>query len=84
MSIFHSLANCLCLEEEKEFSPMKAFNHFKLRGIELFLALSIGAYDLRNLLKNIINSWARFCFKDKYRKKRHSTLNALITIPIEA
>jgi hypothetical protein len=80
MSIFHSLANCLCLQREKEFSPMKAFDHFKIRGIEIFLALRTGVDNLRTLLQNIINSWKQFCLKDKHRKKRPSTLNSLATI----
>lgn len=80
MSIFHSLANCLCLQQRKEFSPMKAFDHLKLRGTEIFLALRTGVDNLKILLQNIINSWVRFGLKDEYRKKRPSTLNSLATI----
>jgi hypothetical protein len=72
MAIFHGLANCLYLQQGNEFSPMKAFEHLKLRGEEIFLALRAGARNLGSLLKNIMDSWSRFCLKDKYRKKRPS------------
>lgn len=84
MSIFHSLANCLFLPQEKEFSPIKAFKHLKFRGTEIFLALRAGTDNLKALLENIINSWANFCLKDKLRKKMLSTLNSLIAIPVGA
>lgn len=81
MAIFHSLANCLYLQQGKEFSPMKAFDYLKLRGVEIFLTLRAGSRNLGILLKNIMDSWSRFCLKDRYRKKRLSTLNSLATIP---
>jgi len=80
MAMFHSLANCLCLQQGKEFSPMKAFDYLKLRGLEIFLALRADAHNLGVLLGNIMDSWSRFCLKDRYRKKRPSTLNFLTAI----
>jgi hypothetical protein len=80
MAVFHSLANCLCLQQGKEFSPMKAFDYLKLRGLEIFLALRADAHNLGVLLRNIMDAWSRFCLKDRYRKKRPSTLNFLTAI----
>lgn len=77
MTIFHSLANCLGLQQGKEFSPMKAFDYLKLRSLEVFLALRAGAHNLGVLLENIMDSWSRFCLKDRYRKKRPSTLSVM-------
>jgi hypothetical protein len=84
MAIFNSLANCLGFEKGKEFSPMKAFDYLKFRGGEIFLALTVGTYELGGLLRNITDSWSRFCLKDKHRKKRLSTLSSLNKISLGA
>jgi hypothetical protein len=54
MTIFNSLANCLRIEEGKEFSPMKAFDYLKFRGGEIFSALASGVHDLGAILRNIL------------------------------
>ncbi len=59
MAVFHSLANCLCLQQGKEFSPMKAFDYLKLRSLEIFLALRADAHNLGVLLRNIMDAWSR-------------------------
>lgn len=81
ITIFHGMTNCLQIQAGDEFSPIKAFNQFKIRSWEFFLALRQEANNLGGLIKNIINSWRRFSLKDKYRKSRISTLSTLKLIP---
>ena len=80
MAIFQSLANCLSLQKGQEFSLMKAFNYFKMRALDIFIALSNSLAQLALLLENILATWSRCGLKDKYHKNRSSTLHILANI----
>jgi hypothetical protein len=78
MAIFQSLANCLHLGGGKEFSPIKAFKYFKIRALDIFIALSTSLVQLTLLLKNILHTWSRYSLK--VNRPRPSTLCVLSNI----
>lgn len=75
--IFHGITSCLELGCDDEISLTKAFIELKKRVRELFLSLNQPIDYLENFLRGLIFCWSKFCLKDKYRKKRISTLNML-------
>jgi hypothetical protein len=76
--IFHGIANCIQLPQTSELSLPKAIINFKKRAREMLNVLRGKTIESIILfLKNMLTSWMVFALKDRYRKKRLSTLQLL-------
>jgi hypothetical protein len=75
--LFHSMTNCVKLLKGTEISLTKAILEFKNRAREFFLALRKTTLNLQVFLKKLAAGWSIFSLKDRYRKKRKSTLVSL-------
>ena len=78
IAIFHGLANCVKLEKNTEFSMTKAMLSLKNHARELFNILRQDCEKIAEFFATMIKSWQIFAIKDRYRKKRISTLQSLI------
>ena len=73
-----TLANCAEMSEGKEFSLVKAMINFKKRSREMMLLIrKNSAKEISKFIKNLTVVWEKFAIKDRYRKKRISTLQTL-------
>ena len=80
IAIFHGLANCVKLEKNTEFSMTKAMLSLKNHARELCNILRQDCEKIAEFFATMIKSWRIFAIKDRYRKKRISTLQSL-TLP---
>jgi len=80
--IFHGIVSCIKLEPDREISLTKALIELTKRSKELFLIVNNRLDDLQYFFKKLLLNWSIFCLKDKYRKKRISTLNMIKKIAI--
>jgi hypothetical protein len=81
--LFHAMTNCIELKKNMEISLTKVILEFKRCARELFLALNTSIQAVKKFLKNIIIIYEKFCFKDKSRKKRKSTLSTLKLLTVK-
>lgn len=83
--IFHGIANCAEMNNHKEFSLVKAMINFKKRAREMVFVIRKNCRrEVSEFIKNLVNIWEKFAIKDRYRKKRISTLQDLKYSVIQA
>lgn len=82
MLMFQGISSCVELKIDTEFSPTKALLELQKRARELFLALSKRIGILKDFFEKLVSDWSKFCLKDKYRKKRVSSLSMLKSIGV--
>ena len=76
--IFHGIANCVEMNDGKEFSLVKAMINFKKRAREMvFVIGKKSKREVSAFIKGLVIIWEKFAVKDRYRKKRMSTLQTL-------
>ena len=76
--IFHGIANCVEVNDEKELSLVKAMITFKKRAREMVGIIKFNSKEIiQQFIENLVSIWKKFAIKDSYRKKRMSTLQML-------
>jgi hypothetical protein len=80
--IFHCISSCVELSSNMEISLTKALIELQKRARELFVILNQNISNLYNFFKKLALDLSKFCLKDRYRKKRISSLNMLKSITI--
>ncbi len=81
--IFHSMCSLIpTLDKDSEISSTKAIIELQRRSRELFLAVNEGIEILQKFLQNLVIAWSKISLKDRYRKKRISSLSSLKLLTI--
>ena len=73
------------MNNHKEFSLVKAMINFKKRAREMVFVIRKNCRrEVSEFIKSLVNIWEKFAIKDRYRKKRISTLQGLKYSVIQA
>jgi len=82
--IFHGLVSCIKLKNKTEISFTKVFISFKLKTYQFFFVAKKTMNKIKCFLKELVKTWERFSLKDRYKKKKMSTLSRLQLIAINS
>lgn len=81
--IFHGMCSLIpALEKDKEISATKAIIELQRSGRELFLAVNSEIKTLQSFLQSLVIAWSKISLKDRYRKKRISSLSSLKSLTV--